>query len=54
MKDPERPAVACDHDMLTGRATVLLVEDVARAAAYYRDAPGFAVGAYDENPSHYA
>jgi catechol 2,3-dioxygenase-like lactoylglutathione lyase family enzyme len=39
--------------MLTGHATVLLVEDVARAMAYYRDALGFAVGAYDENPGHY-
>jgi predicted enzyme related to lactoylglutathione lyase len=39
--------------VLTGHATVLLVEDVARTMAYYRDALGFAVGAYEDNPDHY-
>jgi predicted enzyme related to lactoylglutathione lyase len=35
-------------------ATVLLVEDVARASAYYRDRLGFAVDSYDALPDHYA
>jgi predicted enzyme related to lactoylglutathione lyase len=39
---------------LKGHATVLLVEDVHRSAAYYRDRLGFEVGHYDANPSHYA
>src|SRR5581483_1742081 len=40
--------------MLTGHATVLLVEDVKRAADYYRDRLGFAIWLYDANPDHYA
>ena len=39
---------------LNGHATVLLVDDVHRATAYYRDRLGFEVGHYDQNPSHYA
>jgi uncharacterized glyoxalase superfamily protein PhnB len=35
-------------------ATVLLVEDVGRAADYYRDRLGFQVDAYDKLPEHYA
>jgi predicted enzyme related to lactoylglutathione lyase len=40
--------------MLTGHATVLLVENVRRAADYYRDRLGFAITLYDLNPDHYA
>jgi uncharacterized glyoxalase superfamily protein PhnB len=36
--------------MLTGQATVLLVESVQRAADYYRDRLGFTVEVYDEEP----
>ncbi len=39
---------------LTGHATVLLVEDVYRAASYYRDRLGFEIVHYDRDPSHYA
>ena len=39
---------------LTGHATVLLVEDVRRASAYYRYALGFEVEPYDRIPEHYA
>jgi catechol 2,3-dioxygenase-like lactoylglutathione lyase family enzyme len=39
--------------LLTGHATVLLVEDVRRALEYYRDALGFSVEAYDRIPDHY-
>lgn len=38
---------------LTAHATVLLVEDVARSADYYRDKLGFEVDLYDANPGHY-
>jgi catechol 2,3-dioxygenase-like lactoylglutathione lyase family enzyme len=40
--------------MLTGHATVLLVESVARAADYYRDRLGFDVERFEQNPDHYA
>jgi uncharacterized glyoxalase superfamily protein PhnB len=39
---------------IESHATVLLVEDVARAAAYYRDQLGFDVDSYDALPDHYA
>lgn len=39
--------------VLTGQASVLLVEDVARATSYYRDALGFAVGVFEPDPQHY-
>jgi len=39
---------------LEGHATVLLVDDVSRAAAYYRDRLGFEVTFFEKNPSHYA
>jgi catechol 2,3-dioxygenase-like lactoylglutathione lyase family enzyme len=39
--------------MLTGHATVLLVDDVRRAIDYYRDALGFEVELYDRIPDHY-
>src|SRR5437868_2682388 len=39
---------------MQSHATVLLVEDVARASAYYRDRLGFAVDSYDALPEHYA
>jgi catechol 2,3-dioxygenase-like lactoylglutathione lyase family enzyme len=39
--------------LLTGHATVLLVDDVRRALEYYRDALGFSVEAYDRIPDHY-
>jgi uncharacterized glyoxalase superfamily protein PhnB len=39
--------------MLTGHATVLLVEDVQRAADYYRDRLGFAVSIYEADPALY-
>jgi catechol 2,3-dioxygenase-like lactoylglutathione lyase family enzyme len=39
--------------MLTGHATVLLVNDVRRAVEYYRDALGFEVELYDRIPDHY-
>jgi catechol 2,3-dioxygenase-like lactoylglutathione lyase family enzyme len=39
--------------MLTGHATVLLVDDVRRAVDYYRDALGFEVHLYDRIPDHY-
>jgi catechol 2,3-dioxygenase-like lactoylglutathione lyase family enzyme len=39
--------------MLTGHATVLLVDDVRRAIDYYRDALGFTVELYDRLPDHY-
>jgi catechol 2,3-dioxygenase-like lactoylglutathione lyase family enzyme len=38
---------------LTGHATVLLVEDVERALAYYRDKLGFEVERYARIPEHY-
>jgi catechol 2,3-dioxygenase-like lactoylglutathione lyase family enzyme len=38
---------------LIGHATVLLVEDVGRATAYYRDALGFEVELFEANPTHY-
>ena len=38
---------------LTAHATVLYVDDVARALAYYRDQLGFEGYAWDVNPSHY-
>ncbi len=38
---------------LTGHATVLLVDDIHRATAYYRDRLSFDVGHYEQNPSHY-
>jgi catechol 2,3-dioxygenase-like lactoylglutathione lyase family enzyme len=38
---------------LTGHATVLLVENVARALDYYRDKLGFEVSHYDRIPEHY-
>ena len=40
--------------MLTGHATVLLVENIQRATDYYRDQLGFAITRYDQNPDHYA
>lgn len=39
---------------LTAHATVLLVDDVTRAADYYRDRLGFDVTRYEANPNHYA
>jgi catechol 2,3-dioxygenase-like lactoylglutathione lyase family enzyme len=39
--------------MLTGHATVLLVEDVQRALEYYRDRLGFEISEYDRLPKHY-
>jgi catechol 2,3-dioxygenase-like lactoylglutathione lyase family enzyme len=39
--------------MLTGHATVLLVNDVRRAIDYYRDALGFEVELYGRLPDHY-
>jgi catechol 2,3-dioxygenase-like lactoylglutathione lyase family enzyme len=39
--------------MLTGHATVLLVDDVSRSLDYYRDRLGFEVQQYDANPEHY-
>lgn len=39
---------------LTGHATVLVVRDVATAAAYYRDRLGFAVDRYEDDPDQYA
>jgi catechol 2,3-dioxygenase-like lactoylglutathione lyase family enzyme len=39
--------------MLTGHATVLLVEDVQRALEYYRDRLGFEISEYDRLPQHY-
>ena len=39
--------------MLTGHATVLLVEDVKRALEYYRDRLGFEISEYDRLPEHY-
>jgi len=39
---------------LKGHATVLLVDDVGRAADYYRAALGFDVETFALNPSHYA
>jgi catechol 2,3-dioxygenase-like lactoylglutathione lyase family enzyme len=38
---------------LTRQATVLLVDDVARATEYYRDALGFEVERFEANPDHY-
>jgi catechol 2,3-dioxygenase-like lactoylglutathione lyase family enzyme len=38
---------------LAGHATVLLVDDVARAADYYRDRLGFEV-TFSDDPTHYA
>jgi uncharacterized glyoxalase superfamily protein PhnB len=38
---------------LTGHATVLIVEDVARALEYYRDRLGFEVSHYERIPEHY-
>ena len=39
---------------LSAHATVLLVDDVGRAADYYRDRLGFEVTFYEANPGHYA
>jgi catechol 2,3-dioxygenase-like lactoylglutathione lyase family enzyme len=39
--------------MLTGHATVLLVQNVRRAAAYFRDRLGFDVELYEDVPDHY-
>lgn len=39
--------------MLSGHATVLLVEDVQRALEYYRDRLGFEISEYDRLPEHY-
>lgn len=39
---------------LAAHATVLLVDDVARAADYYRERLGFDVTFYEANPGHYA
>jgi catechol 2,3-dioxygenase-like lactoylglutathione lyase family enzyme len=39
--------------MLTGHATVLLVENVRRATEYYRDRLGFDVELYDKIPDHH-
>ena len=39
--------------MLADHATVLLVDDVRRTTAYYRDALGFDVELYDRIPDHY-
>ncbi len=39
--------------MLTGHATVLLVENVQRALEYYRDRLGFEISEYDRLPEHY-
>ena len=41
-------------EMLTGHATVLLVENVLRAMDYYRDRLGFAVTIYEADPGLYA
>lgn len=38
---------------LESQASVFLVEDVARAVDYYRDALGFDVQLYDRIPEHY-
>jgi catechol 2,3-dioxygenase-like lactoylglutathione lyase family enzyme len=52
---PDREPVASDLAMATieGQATVLLVDDVARALEYYRDALGFEVERYGRLPEHY-
>jgi catechol 2,3-dioxygenase-like lactoylglutathione lyase family enzyme len=39
--------------MLTGHATVLLVDDVQAALAYYRDKLGFDISHYERIPEHY-
>jgi predicted enzyme related to lactoylglutathione lyase len=39
--------------MLTGHATVLLVDDVQRALEYYRDRLRFEISEYDRLPEHY-
>jgi catechol 2,3-dioxygenase-like lactoylglutathione lyase family enzyme len=39
--------------MVTGHATVLLVDDVRVALDYYRDKLGFEVEQYNANPEHY-
>jgi catechol 2,3-dioxygenase-like lactoylglutathione lyase family enzyme len=39
---------------IEAHATVLLVENVARAATYYHDKLGFDVDSYDQLPEHYA
>ena len=39
--------------MLTGHATVLLVENLQRAADYYRDRLGFIVSIHDADPALY-
>ena len=39
---------------LEAHATVLLVDDIGRAADYYRDRLGFEVTFYEQNPRHYA
>ena len=38
---------------LTGHATVLLVEDVARSVSYYAEPLGFETRAREVNPAHY-
>jgi hypothetical protein len=37
---------------LTGQATVVLVADLARSVAYYRDAVGFETRPWEVNPEH--
>jgi len=41
------------REVLTGHATVLLVEDLQRATEYYRDRLGFKIARYDEEPDRY-
>jgi catechol 2,3-dioxygenase-like lactoylglutathione lyase family enzyme len=38
---------------IRGAATVLLVRDVQRSVAYYRDKLGFEATLFDQNPEHY-
>jgi catechol 2,3-dioxygenase-like lactoylglutathione lyase family enzyme len=38
---------------IRGAATVLLVRDVARSVAYYRDQLGFETSLFEQNPEHY-
>jgi catechol 2,3-dioxygenase-like lactoylglutathione lyase family enzyme len=38
---------------LRAAATVLLVRDVTRSVAYYRDQLGFEASLFEENPQHY-
>ena len=41
-------------EMLTGNATVFVVENIQRAIEYYRDRLGFTIDVYEEEPEHYA